>query len=111
MIFSETGFEDNFMLLDNYKYSTPGSWAQLMINYDSEYILLKYLPFMNNPLIGESLHFKSLWLMDRGVHHTEVGYSVGVSGIVKAGVFAGFGGWKFNSAGFRISIPLVNEFK
>lgn len=111
MIFSEAGFEENFLLLDNYKYSTPGSWAQVMVNYDSEYILLKYLPFMNNPLIGESLHFKSLWLMDRGVHHTEIGYSVGVSGIVKAGVFAGFGGWKFNSAGFRISIPLVNELK
>ncbi|PKP42926.1 MAG: hypothetical protein CVT93_01925 [Bacteroidetes bacterium HGW-Bacteroidetes-10] len=111
MMVSEAEFENNFMMLDNYKYSTPGSWAQLMINYHSDYILLKYLSFLNNPLIGESLHLKSLWLTDRGIHHTEVGYSIGLSGVIKAGVFAGFGGWKFNSAGFRISIPLIKELK
>lgn len=106
---SEVDFDNGFLLLDNYLLSTPNSWVQGSVNYSSEYILLKYLPFFNTPLVTEALHFRTLWLTNLGYHHTEIGYSIGMPGMARIGVFAGLKGFKYQSVGFRLSIPVFNR--
>lgn len=111
IMLSDEGFDKSFFLLGNYSLSTPDRWVQGMINYNSEYILLKHLPFLNSSLINESLHFHTLWLTETGLHHTEIGYSVGINDLVRIGVFAGFRGVKYNSAGFRIAVPILKSLR
>ncbi len=109
IMISEEDFDNGFLLLDNYRLSTPNGWVQGAVNYSSEYILLKYLPFFNTPAITESLHFRTLWLTDLGYHHTEIGYSIGLPGMARVGIFTGFRGFKYQSVGFRLSIPIFNR--
>ena len=106
---SDVDFDNGFLLLDNYLLSTPNGWVQGYVNYNSEYILLKYLPFFNTPFVTEALHFRTLWLTDLGYHHSEIGYSIGMAGMARIGVFAGFRGFKYQSVGFRLSIPIFNQ--
>ncbi|MEN6618721.1 MAG: DUF5686 family protein [Rikenellaceae bacterium] len=111
IMLSEDDFDKNFLLLDNYTLSTPEGWVQGLINYNSEYILFKYLPFINTPLVNESLHLHTLWLTELGYHHTELGYSIGINDVARIGVFAGFRDFRYKSAGFRIAIPLLKSIR
>ena len=109
IMLSEEDFDKCFLLLDNYTLSTPDKWVQGMVNYNSEYILLKHLPFLNSSMINESVHLHTIWLTETGLHHTEIGYSIGVNDLVRVGVFAGFRGVRYQSAGFRIAVPLLRN--
>ncbi|MDD4057921.1 MAG: DUF5686 family protein [Bacteroidales bacterium] len=109
IIASEEIFNDRFLMADGYKFSTNGAWLNLRINYLSEYLLLKRLPFLDTPLLTEALHFKSLWLPKVGIHYSEAGYSFGMDNLARVGVFVSFDKLRYNGIGFRISIPLLKE--
>ncbi|MDD3273754.1 MAG: DUF5686 family protein, partial [Bacteroidales bacterium] len=109
IIASEEIFNDRFLMADGYKFSTNGAWLNLRINYLSEYLLLKRLPFLDTPLLTEALHFKSLWLPKVGIHYSEAGYSFGMDNLGRVGVFVSFDKLRYNGIGFRISIPLLKE--
>lgn len=105
-IFSNELFDNRYLMLGGYHLSTSDSWVDLKVNYNTEYLLLKRLPFLNTPLITESLHLKSLWLPGDGRHHTELGYSIGMDDLGRAGLFVSFNGIRYKGVSFRITIPL-----
>ena len=96
--------ENSFSLLDNYAWSSNQQWLQGHFNYTSDYLLIKRLPFLQNYLFNEALHVRTLWIPSR--NYTEVGYSIGFSGVARAGIFAGFNKGKYDAVGITISIPL-----
>ena len=106
IIYTSQSFSNSFLLLDHYKYATPKSWLTLTSEYVSDYILLKHIPFIDWPLLYESLHLKALWLPEDKISHFEAGYSIGVMGTVRAGVFVGFDNLKFNGVVFRLEMPI-----
>lgn len=109
IITSEDLFDERYVMADGYLNSTKGSWLDVKLNYNSEYILLKRLPFLDTPMLTEAIHFKSLWLPDRGIHHSETGYSIGMDDVGRFGLFVSFSGLKYSGFGFRISLPLLKS--
>ena len=103
--FTERTFDTGFALLDNYAYSNNTRWAQVNLSWYTPYLLLKQLPFLRKKRFDEALHLRSVFVYDRKPY-TEIGYSVGVSEILRAGVFVGFDCLKFHSVGVSVSIPL-----
>lgn len=102
---TERSFNQGFALLDNYICSTNGHWAQINTAWYTPYMLIKHLPFLRKKLFNEGLHLRSL-LTDRYKPYLEVGYSVGLSDMMRAGVFVGFDRWNHHSTGISISLPL-----
>ncbi len=105
-------FDTSFSLLPYYTYSTNKDWIQAMVNFQSDYLLLKRLHFLQGKSIKESLHGKFLHTPDKK-YYSEWGYSAtftafGALGI-SAGVFVGLDKFDYNSVGFRISMPLIEE--
>jgi hypothetical protein len=100
-------FNNSFSLLENYRYATDDKWLQAHVAYTSGYLLLKQIPFLQGSLFNESLHIRSLWLPH--LNHSEAGYSIGVDGIGRIGIFAGFNGPDYESMGFTVSLPLLNS--
>ena len=98
-------FENSFSLLDNYAYSTNDQWLQAHVNYTSQYLLIKHLPFLQNYMFNEALHARTLWLPGR--NHSEVGYSLGIEELARIGVFVGFENGKYDAVGFSVSLPLL----
>lgn len=109
IIVSDELFSDRYLMADGYLYSTKGSWVDIKLNYLSEYILLKRLPFMDTPLLTEGIHFKSLWLPDSHMNHSEFGYSLGMDDLGRAGLFVSFSGLKYSGISFRIALPLFKQ--
>ncbi len=108
---SENGFRGAFLLAGNYNYSTPESWVTLISEYRTDYLLLNRLPFINSAFFDESLHFKWLWLPEKRLNYFELGYSFGVKGLVRTGVFVGFDGLKYKATGLRIELPILQQLK
>lgn len=106
---TENGFLSSFLLLDNYRLSTPQSWITAGCEYNTDYLVLNRLPFLNSQLLYEALHLKTVWLPERDVIHTEAGYSFGLKQIIRAGVFVGFDGSKYTGTAFRLEIPILTE--
>ncbi|MHC1780334.1 MAG: DUF5686 and carboxypeptidase regulatory-like domain-containing protein [Bacteroidales bacterium] len=106
---TESGFSNSFLLLDNYKYSTPESWVTASIEYGSDYLILKRLPFLNSQLLYEALHLKSIWLPEKRVTHTEIGYSFGIRELIRGGFFVGFDGVGYSGYGFVLEIPILSQ--
>ncbi len=79
----------SFMLLDNYIASTNKHWLSSNINYESQYILLKRLPFLQGKMFSETLHLKNLYTPDMRLY-TEAGYSVNLQKIINLGGFCLF---------------------
>jgi len=102
-----SSLENSFSLLDNYAWSSNQQWLQGHFNYTSDYLLIKRLPFLQNYLFNEALHIRTLWIPSR--NYTELGYSVGFSGVARAGIFAGFNKGKYDAVGITISIPLFKQ--
>lgn len=98
-------FDAGFSLPDNYALSTNTRWAQANISWYTPYLLLKYLPFLSGKAFDEALHLRSIVLY-RGRPYTELGYSIGFSAMARVGVFVGFDGLKYHSAGVSLSLPL-----
>lgn len=102
---SAGGMNDSFALLDGYALSTSSEWVQAFLTYDSQRLLLKWLPFLSRKLATEAIHLRALYVKDAPVH-SEAGYSLGLGGLMRAGVFVSFTGARYESVGFVLSIPL-----
>ena len=106
MIFTAKEFNNSFNLLPNYT-SSRNRWLEGHVNFQSDYLFLKNLPFLQRFAFDESLHLHAL-STENIPFYVEGGYSVGLLGLGRVGVFTGFRGAKFDSMGFRISYPLFN---
>ena len=109
LIFVPTRFASTFTVLDNYEYSTNDRWLNANVNYLSPELLFKYLPLLRDMLFDEALHVRCLAIPHADLH-TELGYSIGLSGDVRIGAFAGFRKDSFKQLRVSVSINL-NEFK
>lgn len=105
LIFTDKRLYENFSLLENYRYATNDKWIQAHINYTSEYLAIKQVPFLQRFLFDEALHVRTLLLPDK--NYLEAGYSVGFSNLGRIGIFAGFDKYSYERMGFTISVPLL----
>ncbi|MDR2854305.1 MAG: DUF5686 and carboxypeptidase regulatory-like domain-containing protein [Prevotellaceae bacterium] len=109
LLFSIKDVSYSFALLPFYQYSTNNQWIEAFLNYNSDYILLKRLPFMQGKILNESLHFKLLHTPDKPLY-SELGYSIGFYDVARLAVFTAFDKFTYNSVGFQVSMPLFNLF-
>lgn len=100
-----SSLDTSFSLLDNYAWSTDKKWLQVYLNYPSNYLLLKRIPFLQNYLFNEALHARTLWIP--GNNYTEFGYSVGFGDKARIGVFVGLEKGRYDATGFTISLPIL----
>ena len=100
----------SFMLLDNYTASTNKHWLKGEFNYDSNYLLLKRLPFLQGKMFTESLHLKNLYTPDMRLY-SEVGYSINVTHLLNFGAFASFNKAKYQDFGIRVLFDLERSKK
>lgn len=96
----------SYALLPYYTHSTNKEWAQAFLNYSSDYILLKRLPFLQGKMFQEVLQGKFLYTPDKPCYW-ELGYSVDFLNMLAAGVFVSFDKADFNAVGFKVSIPFL----
>ena len=98
------GFAGSFQLLDYYKYSTSKYYVEGHLQYQSQLLVLKYLPLLSRTMWSENLYFNYLSTPSLK-HYTEMGYSLGnVLFMADLGVYASFINGKYNSIGCKISI-------
>lgn len=97
----------SFMLLDNYTASTNRYWIRSNINYESKYILLKRLPFLQGKMFNESLHLKNMYTPDMKLY-TEAGYSLNFTKLLNLGAFVSFRKAKYQDFGIRILFDIEN---
>ncbi len=107
-LFTGKTFEQTYMLLDYYKYSTNKNWTQISVNYHTQYLMLKYLPFLQGKMLGEALHAKFLHTPQKTCY-TEWGYSVDIPVVGSVGIFTSFDSAKFSAWGITLSFPLLKE--
>ena len=97
----------SYALLPYYTYSTNKEWIQAFVNYKTDYLLLKRLPFLQGKMFTECLQAKFLYTPDKK-SYSEWGYSVDLPmGLGGVGVFASFDSFDYNSFGVQFSIPLI----
>jgi hypothetical protein len=107
-ILSFKGWKDSYVLLPYYTCSTNRKWLQAFINYDTDYLILKRLPFLQGKMFTETLQVKFLHTPDKKCY-SELGYSVNLPfGMGGAGVFASFNSLKYNGTGIQLTIPLIS---
>lgn len=99
--------DNSFSLLDNYAWSTDKQWLQVHLNYPSNYLLFKRLPFLQSYMFNEALHARTLWIP--GKNYSEFGYSVGFGNIARIGVFVGLDKGKYDAVGFTIGLPILKS--
>lgn len=104
MFTGKSSFE-SFMLLDYYSHSTNKRWVQGDVNYNSQYILLKRLPFLQGKVFGETIGAKYLYT-PQNKHYTEFGYSIGFGKFMNVGVFSSFNDLKHDKLGVRFSLDI-----
>ncbi|GHS96385.1 membrane protein [Bacteroidia bacterium] len=103
-------WEDSYALLPYYRYSTNQNWLQAFVNYNTDYLLLKRLPFLQGKFFTETLHANFLHTPEKK-YYSEWGYSVDLPmGIGGAGIFVAFDSFQYNGIGVQISLPLFNSF-
>ncbi len=97
-------FEQTLQLVNDYEFSTNKSYIKAGFEYRSEYVLLRYLSFINQKTWSESLHFNYLTTSDIN-HYWEAGYSLNsLFFLGNIGVFTGFRGIDFESVMVKVSI-------
>ncbi len=97
-------FSNTFQLLNDYEFSTNQSYLNVAAEFRSEYLLLRYLSFLNKRTWSESIHLNYLTTPDLK-NYWEAGYSLNSLFFVgNIGVFTGFKGNKFESVAVKISI-------
>ncbi len=106
---TEKGFGNDFLLVDPYFYSTNSEWVKYNIEFRSNYILLNNLSFLNSALYTEALYVKGLWLPDKKAAYYEAGYSFGIHGALKAGLFTAFNEIGYVGTGFRLEVPFLGD--
>ena len=97
----------SFMLLDNYVASTKRYWLRSNINYESKYILLKRLPFLQGKMFSETIHMKNLYTPDMKLY-TEAGYSLNFTKLLNVGAFVSFKKAKYQDFGIRVLFDIEN---
>jgi hypothetical protein len=103
-------WKTSYALLPYYTYSTNREWIQVFVNYDTDYLLLKRLPFLQGKLFTEALHAKFLHTPDKR-YYSEWAYSVNLPGnIGGAGAFVAFDSFDYAGFGVQFSLPLFKLF-
>lgn len=105
LMFTGKNSFDSYMLLDYYTHSTNEHWVAGNVNYYSQYILLKRLPFLQGKVFGETIGAKYLYTPNKK-NYMEVGYSVGLGKLLNIGVFSSFNDLKYDKIGVRFAIDL-----
>lgn len=99
-------WENAFMLLDDYRYSTNEWYAKAHVSYTTPYLLLKFLPVLSNRLWTENL-YTSYLTQPNYKNYVEVGYSMNQIFLIgSAGIFAGFEDGSYARWGFRVGINI-----
>ncbi len=99
-------YEDVFYLKPCYSISARKAFAEAHIRYTSPTLLLKRLPGLSRTLIRENAGLSLLWTPEAGYYY-EAGYSLSEVFLVgTAGVYAGFTGTSFESAGIRVILRI-----
>ena len=106
MLFSAKSFDHTFQLLAPYS-NTQKWWLETHINYQSDYLLLKNIPLLEQYLFNETVHLHTL-STDNMPFYLEVGYSIGLPVLGRVGVFGNFHEKRLKEFGFKISYPLLN---
>ena len=97
-------FTHSFQMLNDYEFSSNQSYLTVNAEYRSEYLLLRYISFINKKTWSESLHFNYLTTCNLK-NYWEVGYSLNSLFFVgNVGVFTGFRGSKFESVSVKVSV-------
>ena len=95
-------YEDAFYLKPCYSVSARKAFAEAHLRYTTPTLLLKRLPGLSRTLIRENIGISALWTPEAGYYY-EAGYSLSeVFLIGTVGVYAGFTGTTFESAGIRV---------
>ena len=93
-----------FQLLNDYRPSTQQSYLNCGVELRNEYLLFRYISFINQRTWSESLHLNYLTTTEIK-HYWEAGYSINnLFFIGNAGIFIGFNETVFNSILFKVSI-------
>ncbi len=97
-------WNDVFVLLDDYRYSTNDKFLEAHVQYTTPYLLLKYLPFLSNRLWLENLYGNYL-TQPLFKNYAEIGYGVTqIFFMGSVGVFVGFENGSYSRWGFRAAI-------
>ncbi|GAB1452104.1 hypothetical protein MASR2M47_21600 [Draconibacterium sp.] len=97
-------FTSTFQLMNDYKPSTNKSYLNIAGEIRTEYVLLRYLSFINTNTWSESVHLNYLTTPDLN-NYWEAGYSLNsLLFIGNIGVFSGFKGSKLESVMFKITL-------
>ncbi|MDL2241328.1 DUF5686 and carboxypeptidase regulatory-like domain-containing protein [Bacteroidales bacterium OttesenSCG-928-L03] len=102
-------WSESYTLLPYYSFATDDKWLQAFVTYNTDYLLLKRLPFLQGKMMTETLQAKFLYTPDKP-YYTEWGYSVNLpQGLGGVGVFVSFDKFEYKAVGFQISIPLFRK--
>ena len=97
----------NSFYIKNYLYATNDKWLQAHVTNQSNYLLLKQIPFLQKMLFDEAIHLHTLWTP--AINYNEAGYSIGLGGLGRIGIFVGFDKLKYESTGFVITLPMMGQ--
>lgn len=110
-VYSSDRFSEDFFLGEYYAWHTNDKWLRGAVNYNSAFLFLKRLPFMQNIMFDEGIHARYLWTPEIG-NYIECGYSIGSQEYSRFGVFVGFNRHGYQEIKLRMALPLqVKEFK
>jgi hypothetical protein len=99
----------SYALLPLYTHSTDKSWIQSFATYQTDYLIIKRIPFLQGKLFSESVHAKFLHTPDKK-YYSEWGYSIDfIRGLAVAGLFFSFDSFQYNSWGLQLSLPLFGK--
>jgi len=99
-------YEDAFYLKPCYSVSTRKAFAEGHVSYTTPTLLLKRLPVLSRTLMRENISLSVLWTPEAG-YYCETGYSLSEVFLVgTVGVYAGFTGTSFESAGIRVILRI-----
>ncbi len=104
LLFSST--ENCFRLLPFYTYSTGKQYAEANVNYQTNRLILKWLPLIKKSSISEVL-FVNYLTTPEIKNYVETGYGFkNLFLLLNAEVVAGFENGSFRSAGLKVSVNL-----
>ena len=99
-------YEDAFYLKPCYSVSAGKAFAEGHIRYTTPTLLLKRLPGLSRTLMRENIGLSVIWTPEAGYYY-ETGYSLSeVFLLGTVGVYAGFTGTSFESAGIRVVLRI-----
>jgi len=102
-------WSESYALLPLYAYSTHKNWLRAFATYQTEYLIIKRLPFLQGKLFTESIHAKFLHTPDKP-YYSEWGYSVNFLGnLAVAGMFISFDTFHYTAFGLQLSLPLFEK--